>query len=120
MPGGSLSLIGNNLFQQTLYASIKPAASVTTNSSTVSTYTVKGLLPGDLIDLYPQANLATSTTYLTTGAIWVSAADTLSIQWVNSTSATSASAPTAVTFALCVVRPEAIAGGVTTYPQALE
>jgi hypothetical protein len=117
MPGGSFSLIGNCLFQQALYASIKPAASVTNASSTTSTYTIKGLLPGDLIDLYPQAAL---TTTLSIGAIWVSAADTLSIQWINSTSGTSTGSPTAINFAICVVRPEAIAGGVTTYPQALE
>jgi hypothetical protein len=120
MPGGSFSLIGNNLFQQTLYASIKPATSVSTDSSTTSTYTIQGLLPGDLIDLYPQSSLATSTTYLTVGAVWVSAPNTLSIQWVNSTSATSSSTPTAVNTAIGVCRPEAIAGGVTTYPQALE
>ncbi len=120
MPGGSFSLIGNCLFQQAMYASLKPASAVSTNSSSVSTYTINGLLPGDLIDLYPQVNLATSTTYLTIGAIWVSSANTLSVQWVNSTSGTSATSPAAQTFALIVTRPEAIAGGVTTYPQALE
>jgi hypothetical protein len=120
MPGGSFLAAGNVAGNFILYASITPAASVTTNSSTVSTYTVTGLLVGDCIDLYPQANLATSTTYLTVGAVWASASNTLSIQWVNSTSATSAAVPTAVPTVIQITRAEQTAFGYKNYPQALE
>ena len=120
MPGSTQLAIGNVAGNFILYASLTPAASVGTNSSTVSTYTVNGLAVGDCIDLYPQQNLATSTTYLTMGAVWVSAANTLSIQWVNSTSATGASAPTAVPFVIQVTRPALSPYGYTNYPQALE
>ena len=120
MPGGSQIGIGNVAGNFILYASLTPAASVGTNSSTVSTYTVNGLQIGDCIDLYPQQNLATSTTYLTIGAVWVSAANTLSIQWVNSTSSTGASGPTAVPFVIQVTRPGLLPYGYTNYPQALE
>ena len=122
MPGGNYIGHGNVAFMTALYASLTPPASVSTNSSTVSTYTIYGLVVNDLIDLYSQANLATSTTYLTVGSIWVSAANTLSVQWVNSTSATSASGPTAISFIVlvnrCSLGPYPL--GSSNWPTALE
>lgn len=120
MPGGSQIAPGNVAANFILYASIKPPATVVTNSSSVSTYTINGLLQGDCIDLYPQANLATSTTYLTIGGAWVSASNTLSIQWVNSTSASSSGSPTAVDFVVQVSRPDLLPYGYKNYPQAVE
>lgn len=106
MPGGSYVGLGNMVLGsgQSLYASLLPPATVTTNSSTTSTYTINGLAVNDMIDLYPQATLATSTTYLTVGSVWVSAANTLSVQWVNSTSASSSGTPSAIVFILLVNR----------------
>ena len=104
MPGGSYSPQGNVLFQSAIFASLTPPATVTTNSSSTSTYTINGLAVNDMIDLYPQVTLATSTTYLTIGSVWVSAANTLSVQWVNSTSSSSSSSPSAINFQIIVNR----------------
>jgi hypothetical protein len=92
---------GNISVMMALYASLTPAASVTNASSTTSTYTINGLQPNDAIDIYPQAAL---TTALTIGAIWVSAANTLSVQWVNSTAGTSTGSPAAISFIIIVNR----------------
>jgi len=120
MPGNSDVASGGVAFNEILYASITPPATVLTNSSSVSTYTINGILQGDCIDLYPQSNLATSTTYLTVGAVWCSAANTLSVQWVNSTSASSSGSPTAVPCVLQVTRPKLLPFGYKNYPTALE
>ena len=114
MPGGSSPLLGNNAMGQTIYASLTPAATVTTDESITSTYTIHALKPGDLVEIFPQAAL---TTYLTIGAVWVSANDTLSVQWINSTGSSSSSTPAAITCALLVIRPELEYAGVTGYPQ---
>ncbi len=58
MPGSSTNALGNVLGAYLLYANLTPPATVTTNSSTTSTYTVNGLLIGDAIDIYPQSTLA--------------------------------------------------------------
>jgi hypothetical protein len=114
MSGGTLPLIGNNALCQSLYASLTPAATVTTDSSTTSTYTIHGLVVGDAVDIFPQAAV---TTYLTIGAVWVSAADTLSIQWVNSTGSSSTSTPTAISCIVLVIRCSNIYAGYANYPQ---
>ena len=116
MPGGTTPQLGNIAMGQILYASLTPAATVTTNASITSTYTINGLVVGDCIDLYAQGVL---TTYLVVGAVWVSAANTLSVQWVNSTSASSSSSPTAITFAMQVTRCQLSAYGVTNFPTAI-
>jgi hypothetical protein len=116
MPGGTSPPLGNMAVSQALYASLTPAASITGASSTTSTYTINGLVVGDLIDLYPQSVL---TAQLSLGAIWVSATNVLSIQWVNAASGTSSSSPTAITCGIIVNRPQLIAYGVTSYPTAL-
>lgn len=113
MSGGTLPLIGNNALCQSLYASITPAATVTTNSSTTSTYTIHGLQVGDAVDVFPQGAV---TTYLTIGAVWVSAADVLSIQWVNSTSGSSSGTPAAISCILVVIRCSNIYAGYANYP----
>lgn len=114
MPGGSSPLLGNNAMGQTIYASLTPAATVTTDESITSTYTIHALKPGDLVQIFPQAAIQA---YLTIGAVWVSANDTLSVQWVNSTGSSSSGSPTAITCAILVIRPELEYAGVTGYPQ---
>lgn len=113
MPGGTLPLIGNNYFCQSLVANLIPAATVTTDASITSTYTIKGLAVGDAVDLFPQAAV---TTYLTIGAAWASAADTLSVQWVNSTGSSSTGSPTSIQFIVIVIRPSTAYAGVANYP----
>ena len=117
MPGGSSPVLGNVAMCQAIYASITPAASVLTDVSVTSTYTILGLFVGDMIDLYPQAAV---TTLLTIGAVWVSALNTLSVQWINSTGSTSTSSPTAITFAVLVNRSQLSPYGVSNWPQAIE
>jgi hypothetical protein len=103
MPAGVVTgqQSGNVWIMTALYASLTPAASVTNASSTTSTYTINGLQPNDMIDLYPQAAL---TTTLSLGSIWVSAANTLSIQWINSTAGTSTGSPSAISFLIIAQR----------------
>lgn len=120
MPGATLNALGNVSFNMLIYANILPPATVTTDSSVTSTYTINGLLIGDCIDLYPQSTLATSTTYLTVGGVWVSAANTLSVQWVNSTSASSSGTPTAIPCIVQVTRADLLPFGYKNLPQALE
>ena len=117
MAGGTTTPRGNVLIMQALYASITPAASISGASSSTSTYTIQGLVSGDLIDLYPQSAL---TAQLAIGAVWVSAANTLSVQWVNAASGTSSSSPAAINFGIIVNRPDIGPFGLTNYPQALE
>ena len=116
MPGGTSPQLGNIAMGQILYASLTPAASILTDVSATSTYTINGLVIGDCIDLYPQAAL---TTLLTIGGAWVSSANTLSVQWVNSTGSTSTSSPTAITFAIQVTRCQLVAYGVTNFPTSV-
>ena len=80
MPGGSTPELGNTAFSQVILALITPAASVTAATSTTSTYTINGLTLGQLIVIAPQSAVQA---LLDIGAAWVSAANTLSIQWVN-------------------------------------
>jgi len=119
MPGPSTLAFGGVSVNAILYASLTPPATVVTNSSTTSTYTINGLLVGDCIDMYPQVSLAPSTTYLTIGGAFVSAANILSIQWVNSTSASSSGAPTAIDFIIQVSRPDLLPYGFRNFPKAL-
>jgi hypothetical protein len=117
MPGGSSPALGNVQITQAIYASITPAASVTAATSTTSTYTILGLVVGDMVDLYPQAAL---TALLSIGSIWVSAANTLSIQWVNASASNSTASPTAITFALLINRAQLSPYVVSNWPQAIE
>jgi hypothetical protein len=117
MPGPATLAIGNVGINLIIYQSITPAASVTNASSTTSTYTIQGLLIGDCIDLYPQAAL---TTTLSIGSVWVSAANTLSVQWINSTAGTSTASPTAISIIIQVSRCELLPFGYKNFPQAIE
>lgn len=117
MPGGTSPPLGNVAMVQAIYASLTPAASVTAATSTTSTYTILGLFPGDMIDLYPQAAL---TALLSVGSVWVSALNTLSVQWVNSSASNSTASPTAIVFAVLVNRSQLSPYGVSNWPQAIE
>jgi len=121
MPGGSTPELGNTSFSQALLASITPAASVTGGSSTTSTYTINGLALGQVVVLVPQAAIQQ---YLDVGGVWVSAANTLSVQWVNASASTSSGTPTAIYCVLYVVQPAFSSYPISTanpnWPTALE
>jgi hypothetical protein len=103
MPGGSTLPRGNMLMAQALNETITAAASVGAGASVTSTYTIPGLVMGDLIDLYFQAAI---TAPLAVGAVWVSAPNVLSVQWVNASASTSSGSPTAVVTTVLVNRIE--------------
>ena len=117
MPGGSQFPAGNVQMMQAIYASLTPAASILTDVSATSTYTILGLVVGDLIDIYPQGAL---TTLLSLGAVWVGSANTLIVQWINSTGSTSTASPAAIAFGIIVQRSSLSAYGVTNWPTAIE
>lgn len=114
MPGGTLPLIGNNTFCQTVYASITPAASVTGGSATTSTYTIKGLRIGDGTIFLPQAALPVD---LSADAVWVSASETLSISWSNPSSGSSSASPSAIASLVIVIRASNSDAGISNLPQ---
>src|SRR5271168_5317296 len=103
MPGSSTLSRGNILMVLALQVTLTPAASVGAGLSVTSTYTIPNLAVGDMVDIYPQAAI---TAPLSFGAIWVSAANTLSVQWTNASAATSSASPTAVLCELLVNRAE--------------
>lgn len=113
---GSASIARGNLSLDTLIqASITPAATVTTGASITSTYPIPGLQVNDSIGL---TFLGAITAYLSVGAAWVSAANTLSIQWVNSFSASSSGSPAAIPTIISVSRCEN--PGLSAIPTVLE
>lgn len=116
MPGGTLPALGNLQMVQAIQASITPAATVLTVASTTSTYTIPGLVVGDAIHLNPQAALPAT---LAIGGVWVSAADTLSIQWTNPSAGSSTGSPTAITCVVLVLRPSNVASGISSYPTVI-
>jgi hypothetical protein len=113
MPGGTLPVLGNILMAQALQASLTPAASITAATSSTSTYTIQGLVQGDIVIVEPQAAIADP---LTMGSVWVSAANTLKVQWVNPSASTGPASPAALTCIVFVCRPERVAFGVAQYP----
>lgn len=78
------------------------SASITATTTAELTTTVPGVLPGDAIDLYLQSG--PMTTGLTIANMRVSAPDTISVTWVNSSGGT-VTVPTASWIAQ-VNRPE--------------
>lgn len=116
MPGGTLPWLGNVAMGQVIQATITPAASVGGASSSTSTYTINGLVVGDAVLFCPQAAI---TGVLSADAIWVSAANTLSIQWSNASASTSSASPTALTCVLVVVRPSNVYAGVSSYATSI-
>lgn len=103
MPGSSTIARGNLFVDAALSAVLTPAASVTAGASTTSTYSIQGLAVGDLIGFNPQGVI---TAPLAVGAVWVSAPNTLSVQWTNASAATSSASPAAVTVYINLSRPE--------------
>lgn len=99
MPGGSAVAGGNELFNQMVYITVTPPATVTTAVITQQNVTVNGLVLGDIISW----NMLTFTsTLLSVTNMYVSAANTLTINW--STEGATISGAAAQNFLLEVVR----------------
>ena len=86
MPGGTSVLEGNTKLQTILGFgtsgnTISSPASLSANTSVVSTYSVPGLLVYDMIDVQLQGH----TAGLSIGSTFCSTAGVLSVQWINST-----------------------------------
>lgn len=86
MPGGTTPQEGNVKLQNVLgfAASAISYPTVTANTSATQTYTIPGLLIGDIVDIQLQGHVAG----LSVSSAWCAAAGTLTIQWVNSTTGT--------------------------------
>ena len=113
MPGGTLPLIGNNAYCQTLVATITPPASVAGGAAATATQTIRGLRVGDVVGIYPQVAIPFN---MSPDSVWVSANDVLSISWSNASSSTSSSTPTAVQCIVLVISPSNAYAGVANYP----
>lgn len=104
MPSTTLSR-GNQLYDTGIVATITPPASIVATAATPGTYTIAGLLPLDMISVYPTSSI---TTYSMASA-YVSAPNTLIIMFTSETGGTVSSAA-AVTIQIEVVRLENSAG----------
>ena len=109
MPGGTRNQLGNELFGQMTYQVSVTFPTLAANASNDNTFSVPGVLPGDLISWNIQAPPA----HLVLDNIYVSAADTIKLRW--STDATGISTST-VAILLEVTRPENL---YTTLPSSL-
>lgn len=93
-------VIAGNAFSISLIEVSLTPASVATVSATAQTFTVPGLLPGDSVNVNPPGQ----TAGVTIGSVRVSAADTVSIQFVNPTAGSVT--PAAGTHVFTVIRKE--------------
>jgi hypothetical protein len=104
MPSASLQT-GNGRFDTAIQFNITPPVSLAAGATVTSTYTIPGLAIGDIVTECFQSAQPVATTTL---SIWVSAANTLSVQWFNSTLAASSASPVAITTLFEVFRPEVL------------
>lgn len=112
MPGGTRACLGNEQFEQMLYAASVTYPTLGANASGNNTFTLKGVLPGDLVSW----NMQNPPAHLVLDNIYVSAADTLTIVW--SSDGTGISTGTvAVLFG--VARAENQSLGITNLPAQL-
>jgi hypothetical protein len=85
MPGGTIRAQGNMLYTFVIAPTITPTG-VAPDTSVEETFTISGLQTGDCVDLYPTTTAPAAGVAL--GSVRVSAANTLAIQFVNSTAST--------------------------------
>jgi hypothetical protein len=83
MPGPTSIVRGNVSLEMVMLLTLN-TPSVGANTSVVQTYTVNGLLPNDFVEINQQSHIVG----LTIANCWVSAVNTLSIQFANVTGAT--------------------------------
>lgn len=101
MPGSSTVQRGNALFEQAYSLTITPPATITTAVITQQNVTIPGLNVGDLVSW----NMTTFTSnLLSVTNMYVSAANTLTINW--STEGATVSGAAAQSFVIGILRPE--------------
>ena len=107
MPGPSDRAMGNVALEMTLQQSLTPP-NVPANSTVLQTYTLNGVQVNDVIEYNQQSHVAG----LLVGNMWVSAANTISVQYTNVTVAAINGTP-AQNYVLTVTRanPLLTAGG---------
>lgn len=114
MPGGNLSILGNEQFNQALYVTVTPPGTVTTAVITSQNVTLQGVLVGDIVS----ANILSPTsTLLSIANVYVSAPNVLTIGW--STEGATISGAAAQTLLLEVARPANASLGLTALPSVL-
>lgn len=113
MPGPSVISRGNISLEMLLIVTLTPP-NVGANTTVEGTYTIKGVLPNDFIEI----NQLSHIVGLSIGNVRVTAADTVSIQFVNSTASPINSSP-ATTYILNVDRMDNASLGTTAFPAAI-
>lgn len=114
MPGGSRYQQGNEIFDQMLYLPSVPVPNVAANATANQTFTIPGVLVGDLIGWNQQGTIAG----LSVDNIFVSASNVVTFFWSNATvGAINGSANQA--FVISVCRAENANLGLTQLPTAI-
>jgi len=90
--------MGNVALAMALQASLTPP-NVAANTTATQTYTITGVQLNDILDF----NQLSHVTGLSVGNMWVSSANTITVQWVNSTTSAINSTP-AQSFVILVIR----------------
>jgi hypothetical protein len=104
MPSATVQT-GNGRFDTAIQFAITPPISLGAGATATATYTIPGLLVGDIVTECFQAAQPVTTVTL---SIWVSAPNTLSVQWYNGTAGASSASPTPIVTLFEVFRPEPI------------
>jgi hypothetical protein len=113
MPAGNRSSLGNELFEQAMYVTGVTFPTLAANASSTTAVTLNGVLPGDAVTWNMQAPAA----HLTIDNIYVSAANTLQIQW--GTDGTGVTGASNLNVLMTVARPENSSLGITALPASL-
>jgi hypothetical protein len=113
MPGASQISRGNQIIDTLLYLPSVTVPNVNANSSASQTVTVNGVLVGDMISWSQQGVIAG----LSVDNVYVSAANTLSFYWTNTTGSNITSSA-AQAFLIELIRSDVLP--YTTLPSALE
>lgn len=113
MPGPTTVVRGNVALEMVLLLTLS-TPSVGGNTSVVQTYTVNGLQLNDFVEINQQSHIVG----LTIANCWVSAANTLSIQFANVTAST-IGVQTGVQYIVNVDRIENASLGQSAYPNQI-
>jgi hypothetical protein len=113
MPGGTRSQLGNEQFAQILYLPSVTYPTLGANVSGTNTFTVPGVLAGDLISW----NLQNPPAHIVLDNVWVSASNVISLLW--GTDSTGISTGT-VAIVIDVTRGENSSLGLAAFPNSVQ
>lgn len=105
----SSGIIGGNMFAICAVSATVDVASVSAATTSDQSFTIPGVLLGDIVVVIPASTLNTG---LSVSHAIATGTDTVSIRFMNATAG--ALNPASATYTLLVFRPESIAGRVTT------